>query len=357
MPHNGIMIALDSVGIDPLGHDRPESVYSASECLFPRGARGELLSLPHSPVEGALVETDVTEGQNTGAIECAITYTAHFTGQSAVARHGLLQGLGLRERLLKEMVGESNLFRLFPNACLANAMFPAHLEFFGTSFTQDLLRSYSREEVERHVTFRGEPVRLIGRDKRGLKELYTLAEINQNIFVHAARAAGVPLRTYDDVRRGQALTSSMTHELESEFNLKYFGVDPLPYRSPAEAADVLVALARESPFVFYKYQVADLVSHSGRLDLARDVFRTIEQFVVAVLERIDPSETIVVVTSDHGHLEQVEFHHGHPKMRVPTWYFGTNALEHAAGLRKPESIFHVFAGLTQHISSQEQITT
>ena len=37
MPQKQILIALDSVGIDPLGHDRPVSVYSDSRFLFPRG--------------------------------------------------------------------------------------------------------------------------------------------------------------------------------------------------------------------------------------------------------------------------------------------------------------------------------
>src|SRR5690348_4015772 len=40
--------------------------------------------------------------------------------------------------------------------------------------------------------------------------------INQNIFVHAARQAGVKLRTWNDVRGGDALTSSLTHELEAD---------------------------------------------------------------------------------------------------------------------------------------------
>jgi hypothetical protein len=345
MPQRGLLIAVDSVGIDPLGHTRPESVYSASEFLFPHGLRGELLRLPDAPTEGALVETDVTGGQDRGAIECAITYTALFTGQDAVARHGLLQGLGLREQLLKDMVHESNLFQLFPDACLANAIFPVHLAFFGSSFVQDILPARSREEVENGLRFRGEPVRLIGRDKRGLKELYTLSEINQNIFVYAARRAGLTLRNYDDVRTARALTSSMTHELEAEFDFTYFDPTPLPPRTPQDAAAVLAALSAEHPFVFYKYQIADLVSHSGRLDLARDVFRTIEQFVGEVLKRIDARSTIVVVTSDHGHLEQVEFHHGHPKTKVPTWYFGPDAMRRADSLRRPEAIFHLFAEL------------
>ena len=62
-----------------------------------------------------------------------------------------------------------------------------------------------------------------------------------------------------------------------------------------------------------------------------------------ILREIDPRETAVIITSDHGHLEQVAFSHGHPKSKVPTWYFGTNAIAQAERMRRPEGIFHVIA--------------
>jgi bisphosphoglycerate-independent phosphoglycerate mutase (AlkP superfamily) len=105
----------------------------------------------------------------------------------------------------------------------------------------------------------------------------------------------------------------------------------------------LLALASQHDFTFYKYQLADLVSHTGRVDLARDVFAVIETFVEAILRAIDPRETVVIITSDHGHLEQVAFSHGHPKSRVPTWYFGPDAESQADRMRRPEAIFHVVA--------------
>jgi hypothetical protein len=338
-----ILIALDSVGIDPLGHDRPGSVYSQSRFLFPRGQRADPLLLPDSPIPGALVETVVAASDDPGAIECAITYTSIFSGQSAVARHGLMQGLGLKEQILKDMIEENNLFRRFANPCLANALFPTHLRFLGSSFVQDLVPVYDRKAVEAVLQFDGQPVRLKGRDKHGFAELFTLGEINQNIFVHAARRAGLQLRTWEDVRRGDALTATMTHELEARFNWEALGLAALPRRQPREAAEVLLAVASQHDFTFYKYQLADLVSHTGQVELARGVFEIIETFVEAVLHGIDPAETVVIVTSDHGHLEQVAFSRGHPKSQVPTWYFGPDAEVQAKRMRRPEGIFHVIA--------------
>jgi hypothetical protein len=68
-----ILIALDSVGIDPLGHNRPDSVYSESRFLFPAGHRSFPLRTENTSVPGAIVETTVAPDCS-GAIECAITY-------------------------------------------------------------------------------------------------------------------------------------------------------------------------------------------------------------------------------------------------------------------------------------------
>ncbi len=338
-----LLIALDSVGIDPLGHRRPESVYARSRFLFPAREGPQPLELTEAPLPGALVETVVADVEGPGAIECAITYTSIFSGQSALERHGLMNGLGLKEQTLKGMVRDNNLFRHFRHPCLANAIFPLHLAFLGSSFVQDLVPTYDRAAIEAALQFDGRPVRLKGRDKHGFAELFTLGEINQNIFVYAARETGLLLRTWDDVRRGNALTGTLTHELEARFNWPALGLGPLPCRTPEEAAAVLLALARQHDFTFYKYQLADLVSHTGQVELARDVFAIIETFVEAVLRAVDPLEMVVIITSDHGHLEQVAFSHGHPRSKVPTWYFGPDAPAQANRLRRPEGIFHVIA--------------
>lgn len=336
-----ILIALDSVGVDPLGHARPESVYSESRFLFERTserADAGPLPLARGPRPGAWIETDVTGGRDLGAIECAITYTSIFSGRSALDAHGLMEGLGVRDSVLEGLLAERNLFAAVEGACLMNALFPAEIPALRTSYVDDLLPSWERARLEEALTYEGAPVRLRGKEKHAFAELFTVAEINQNVFVHAAREAGVRLRTWEDVRAGEALTASLSHELERAFGFEALGLEPLPQRSEEEAADVLARLAADHAFSFYKFQLADLVSHTGRVELARAVFAQIERFLWAVLERI-PADTTLVVTSDHGHLEQVAFTQGHPKSRVPTWVFGPDPLEAARSLRRPEAIF------------------
>jgi hypothetical protein len=202
---------------------------------------------------------------------------------------------------------------------------------------------YTREAVEQGLTFRRRPVGFRGAAKNGFAELFTLAEINQNIFVFAALEAGVPLRTWDDVRNDAALTSSMTHELENEFDVSFFGESPLTQRTPEQAAQILAALSREHDFTFYKYQIPDLISHTGQVAAARGVFAAIESFIAALLNAVDSSQTCVIVTSDHGHLEQLSTSRGHPRSKVPTWYFGPEPRRFAEQLSRPEGIYHVLA--------------
>lgn len=340
-----LLISLDSVGIDPIGHDRKESVYSDSRFLFPSGSAGDLLTITKAPMPGALVETRVVGESQHGGIECAITYTSIFSGQSAADKLGLLEGLGLNEQGMSEMIRSSNLFRRFRKPCLANAIFPFHLSFLGSSYVQAQLPHLDRKAVEATLLLDGLPVHLSGSEKHGFAELFTLGEINQNIFVYAALDAGVMLRSWNDVRNDEGMTGTMTHELESRFNWVSIGQSALPQRTPVQAAAVLASLVRTHDFTFYKYQLADLVSHTGRVDLAKAVFATIELFLESVLQFVNAKDTVVIVTSDHGHLEQVGFSRGHPKSLVPTWYFGQDALRYANRLRRPEALFHVISEL------------
>jgi 2,3-bisphosphoglycerate-independent phosphoglycerate mutase len=143
----------------------------------------------------------------------------------------------------------------------------------------------------------------------------------------------------------------MTNQLENAFNFSVLDVPPLPRHTPQSAAAVLVKLSVDHDFVFYKYQLADLVSHSGRVELARETFAAIEQFIAAVLDETDPNDTTVVITSDHGHLEQVGFSHGHPKSKVPTWWFGPEAVDVAPLLATPQGIFAAITSIRQSTSA------
>lgn len=134
--------------------------------------------------------------------------------------------------------------------------------------------------------------------------------------------ADVPIRGLDALREGRALTADLTGH----------GWAPLghdvPPISEAEAGRRLAALARAHTLTLYEYFLTDKAGH-GRLDRpAADVLGALDRFFAALLDALDPTEELLLVTSDHGNLEDVarKTHTRHP---VPLIAYGRGA-EHFA---------------------------
>ncbi|HEX8499611.1 MAG TPA: hypothetical protein VF659_03400 [Pyrinomonadaceae bacterium] len=131
----------------------------------------------------------------------------------------------------------------------------------------------------------------------------------------AVEAAGLPFRTAEDVRRGRALYHDFTNRA-----LHLLG-DDAPLRTPEEAADVLAALAAAHRFTLYEHFIADRAGHEQDFDFAFGVLRDLARFVRAVLARVDLARTSVVLTSDHGNVEDLSTRN-HTLNPVPTLAWG-----------------------------------
>jgi len=113
---------------------------------------------------------------------------------------------------------------------------------------------------------------------------------------YAARAAGVRLRTLDDLRAGAAVFHDLTNG-----RLREWGHD-LPERTSRESGRVLARLAAQMDLTFFEFFLTDLVAH-GRAPLSPDaVVRMVDELLTGVLDAADGRTTVVVV-SDHGNLE------------------------------------------------------
>ncbi len=131
----------------------------------------------------------------------------------------------------------------------------------------------------------------------------------------AVEAAGLPFRTIEDVREGRALYHDFTNRA-----LHAFG-DETPLRTPEEAADVLGALADTHHFTLYEHFIADRAGHEQDFRLARAVLGELARFVRAVLARLDLARTNVILTSDHGNVEDLSTRN-HTLNPVPTLVWG-----------------------------------
>ncbi|MCP9492974.1 MAG: hypothetical protein MSG64_00815 [Pyrinomonadaceae bacterium MAG19_C2-C3] len=131
----------------------------------------------------------------------------------------------------------------------------------------------------------------------------------------AVKAAGLSFRTLDDARAGEALYHDWSNKI-----LIAAGED-VPAFDAEQAADVLVGLSRTSRFTLYEYFLTDRAGHGQDIVYATTLLRELARFVRAVIERIDLSRTTVIITSDHGNIEDLSTRN-HTRNPVPTLAWG-----------------------------------
>lgn len=136
------------------------------------------------------------------------------------------------------------------------------------------------------------------------------------VTTRACMEAGVEVRGLDALRAGRALTADLTGAAwRDQLDLD---VEAL---SVADAGRRLAALSRAHRFTLYEYFLTDKLGH-GRLDLSpASLLTQLDRFFHALMGSLDPDEETLVVTSDHGNLEQmdVKTHTRHP---VPLLVYG-----------------------------------
>ncbi|HZK25547.1 MAG TPA: hypothetical protein VFC74_09225 [Oscillospiraceae bacterium] len=110
-------------------------------------------------------------------------------------------------------------------------------------------------------------------------------------------AAGLPLHTIDDLLSGRTLSADITSELWREQGL------PVPYVPPLEAGQRVTANAQQYDFVFYEYFLTDHFAHKRAQAQLAQSLTNIDGFLAGMLQKLDLADTMLIVTSDHGNLE------------------------------------------------------
>ncbi|HEX8339192.1 MAG TPA: hypothetical protein VF621_20895 [Pyrinomonadaceae bacterium] len=131
----------------------------------------------------------------------------------------------------------------------------------------------------------------------------------------AVEAAGLPFRTFEDLKAGRALFHDFTNRPLVE---RGAGV---PERTPEEAAAILAALAAAHRFTLYEHVIADRAGHEQDERAALVILGELARFVRAVLSLVDLARTTVLLTSDHGNVEDLSTRN-HTLNRVPTLAWG-----------------------------------
>jgi 2,3-bisphosphoglycerate-independent phosphoglycerate mutase len=130
-----------------------------------------------------------------------------------------------------------------------------------------------------------------------------------------SETAGLRLNLLEDVKAGRSLFMDYTNRF-----LRQRGYD-VPERTPPEAARILASYASDFDFCFYEYFLTDWAGHQGDPDQQHQILVDLDTFLAEVVEVLDLSTTSLVVTSDHGNIEEAR-HRQHTANPVPTLLWG-----------------------------------
>lgn len=130
--------------------------------------------------------------------------------------------------------------------------------------------------------------------------------------------AGLPFFGLDDVRAGRAIYQDISGEALRE---RGFSV---PSYSPEQAGEIIGRQSQNYHFAMFEYFQTDKAGHGQDMGRARIVLDMLERFMAAVLAHVNHAETLVILTSDHGNIEDLSFR-GHTRNPAMTLFIGAGA--------------------------------
>ncbi|MCA9870094.1 MAG: sulfatase-like hydrolase/transferase [Caldilineae bacterium] len=134
---------------------------------------------------------------------------------------------------------------------------------------------------------------------------------------HAVQAAGIRLRTADDLRARQALSVDLTNAGWRNG----LGYANIPLWTAQEAGGLLGDLAVGHDLTFFDNWATDMVGHHNDMAEALHLLADLDQFLAGLLATVDLDETLIIITSDHGNLEDTSVR-GHTLNPVATVVIG-----------------------------------
>lgn len=142
----------------------------------------------------------------------------------------------------------------------------------------------------------------------------------------AVEAAGMSFRNITDLKNGAAVFMDFTNRVLIER-----GVD-VSVRTEPEAAEVLARIVSDNRFTLYEYFITDKVGHEQDMPKAKEVLTSLARFIRELLVRLDLNRTTVILTSDHGNIEDLSSRN-HTLHLVPTIIWGTQREQIAARIK------------------------
>jgi 2,3-bisphosphoglycerate-independent phosphoglycerate mutase len=142
----------------------------------------------------------------------------------------------------------------------------------------------------------------------------------------AALGAGLLTRHTEALARGDAVASEIVNDGWRE----HLGRREVPVISPAEAGRNLARIAAAHDLTLYAHYTTDAAGHRRDLAAAIRSIECVDAFLGGVLDAL-PADTLLLITSDHGNLEDART--GHTRNPALALVYGPGHEEVAGRLR------------------------
>ena len=143
----------------------------------------------------------------------------------------------------------------------------------------------------------------------------------------ACTMSGVPLQKADDLAQGRAISADITSA-----GWKNLGYPSIPVIEPVEAGRRLASFASTFDFVLFEYWRTDHAGHSRSMQESIEVLELFDAMLGGILETLDVRSTLLVITSDHGNIEDLSTK-THTRNPVPCILHGHRHAEFASRIR------------------------
>jgi 2,3-bisphosphoglycerate-independent phosphoglycerate mutase len=166
----------------------------------------------------------------------------------------------------------------------------------------------------------------------------------------AVEAAGMKFRTIEDLVAGAAIFMDYTNRILIERG------EEVSERTEAEAASVLAKLTSEHRFTLYEYFITDKVGHAQDMPLAKKILTSLALFIRELLQKLDLKRTTVILTSDHGNIEDLSLRN-HTLHAVPTIVWGAHREQIAARIQTLADITPAIVALLTENQTPNALST
>lgn len=189
--------------------------------------------------------------------------------------------------------------------------------------TREIIREHS---YFKRVVERGKSAALLDAYPPGLHREINRGKTLRSSIQQAAHESGQALFTVDDLVAKRAVTAEWTTDAWQ----RYLKITDLPDYSAFEAGQLLAQISRNYDFAFHSHWFTDRVGHKGPFSQGVELLEMFDQVMAGILSEWQEDEGLIIVTSDHGNMEDVSDRH-HTENKVPTLIIGSQKSEFAEG--------------------------